>query len=106
MSLADLAAPPAAVADAAALIDRLDQAFSGGFARLAEEHLLALEAIQHAFAGTPLSSAVQSAVEGISRSEFLDKHFLVLAAARAALQGAQHDALVAQAAAALGRPAL
>jgi hypothetical protein len=105
MPLADLAAPPAAVADAAALIDRLDQAFSGGFARLAEEHLGALEALQHAFAGTPLSGAVQAAVEGIGRSEFLDKHFLALAAARAALQGAQHDALIAQASAALGRPA-
>lgn len=105
MPLADLAAPPVAVADAADLIDRLDQAFSGGFARLGEAHLDALDALQRAFAGTPLAPALSAAVEGITRSEFLDRHFLVLAAARAALQGAQHDALVAQASAALGRPA-
>jgi hypothetical protein len=105
MPLADLAAPPAAVADAAALIDRLDQAFSGGFARLGESHIEALDTLQRTFAGTPLAAPLQAAVEGIARSEFIDRHFLVLAAARAALQGAQHDALVAQASAALGRPA-
>lgn len=105
MPIADLAAPPAAVADAADLIDRLDQAFAGGFARLNEAHLDALDALQRTFAGTPLAAALTAAVEGIARSEFLDRHFLVLAAARAALQGAQHDALIAQAAAALGRPA-
>ncbi len=105
MPLADLAAPPAAVADAADLIDRLDQAFAGGFARLGEAHIAALDSLQRTFAGTPLAAPLAAAVEGIARSEFIDRHFLVLAAARAALQGAQHDALVAQASAALGRPA-
>lgn len=105
MPLADLATTPAAVVDAADLIDRLDSAFAGGFARLGEEHLAALAALEKSFARTPLAGALKEALEGISRSEFIDRHFLVLAAARAALQGAQHDALVAQAAAALGRPA-
>lgn len=105
MPLADLSAPPPAALEAAALIDRLDQAFSGGFARLGEEHLDALASLGRTFARTPLSGALEQALDGISRSEFIDRHFLVLAAARAALQGAQHDALAAQAAAALGRPA-
>jgi hypothetical protein len=42
-------------------------------------------------------------VAAIGRSEFVDRHFAALAAARAALQGAQHDALRAQVHAALGR---
>ncbi|EYF08764.1 hypothetical protein [Chondromyces apiculatus] len=103
MPLTDLTTPPAAAAEAAALLDRLDQSFSGGFARLHGEHLDALASLGRAFSGTPLAGALGEALEGISRSEFLDRHFLVLAAARAALQGAQHDALAAQAAGALGR---
>jgi len=105
MPLADLATPPAAVADAADLIDRIDNAFAGGFARLSEDHLAALDALGRTFARTPLAKPLAEALDGIRRSEFIDRHFLVLAAARAALQGAQHDALAAQAAAALGRPA-
>src|SRR5205823_2905039 len=37
------------------------------------------------------------------RNEFVEQHFVALAAARTAIQGAQHDALRQQAAAALGR---
>ncbi|AKT43091.1 hypothetical protein [Chondromyces crocatus] len=104
MPLADLATPPAAVLDTEALLDSLDQSFSGGFARLHGEHLDALASLGRAFTGTPLAGALTEALEGIGRSEFVDRHFLVLAAARAALQGAQHDALAAQAGSALGRP--
>lgn len=105
MPLSDLQSPPPAVGHAAALIDRLDQAFLGGFARLGGDHLATLGALGQAFAGTPLGAPLSDAIAGIGRSEFLDRHFLLLAAARTALQGAQHDALIAHASAALGRPA-
>ena len=105
MPLADLTTPPAAALDAAALLDRIDAAFAGGFARLDEEQLDALSSLGRTFSRTPLAAPLEQALQGITRSEFIDRHFLVLAAARAALQGAQHDALAAQAAAAVGRPA-
>lgn len=105
MPLSDLTTPPPAVRNAAELISRIDQAFLGGFARLGADHLATLETLDHAFAGTPLGNALTQAIAGIRRSEFLDRHFLVIAAARSALAGAQHDALLAQAASALDRPA-
>lgn len=105
MALADLKAPPDSVAPAAAAIDRLDDALVTGFGRLSSAHLEGLAALQRAFAATPLGGELATAIQSLARSEFVDRHFLVLAAARCALQGAMHDALLAQAAAALGRPA-
>jgi hypothetical protein len=106
MPLADLAAAavPERVALADDLVTRVDHALLGGFARLSSEGLAALEALGRAFAGTPLAAGLAGAVAGVSKSEFVDRHFLVIAAARASIQGAQHDALIAQLSAALGRP--
>ena len=104
MALADLKAPPDSLAPAAAALDRLDEALVAGFGRLSSAHLEGLAALQRAFAATPLAGELAAAIAGLARSEFVDRHFLVLAAARCALQGAMHDALLAQAAAALGRP--
>src|SRR5580704_17142882 len=104
MALADLAAVPESVARADELVARIDQALLGGFARLSGEGLAALESLGRTFAGTPLGAGLAEAVTGVSKSEFVDRHFLVIAAARAAIQGAQHDALMAELGRALGRP--
>lgn len=104
MPLSDLAPLPEPFTHATALLARLDQAFLGGFARLGHEQLGALESLGRAFSSTPLGPSLREALAGLTRSEFLERHFLVLAAARSALQGAQHDALLAQACTALGRP--
>jgi hypothetical protein len=104
MALADLAAVPESVTRADDLVARLDQALLGGFARLSGDGLAAIESLSRSFAGTPLGPGLAEAVEGVSKSEFVERHFLVIAAARAAIQGAQHDALMDQLSAALGRP--
>ena len=103
--LSSLRAIPEGVTHAASLIGALDEAFAVGFGRLGVEQLRALDALGRACGGTPLARPVSDALAAMKRSELVEKHFLALAAARAALQGAQHDALLAQAAAALGRPA-
>jgi hypothetical protein len=96
---------PEGVAHAAGLVAGLDEAFSVGFGRLGAEQLKALDALGRTFAGTPLARPVAEALASVRRSEFVEQHFVALAAARASLQGAQHDALSAQAARALVREA-
>jgi len=104
MALRDLKASPASVSEADAALDGLDDALVGGFGRLSAANLEALHGLQRSFAATPLAGELAAAIAGISRSEFLDRHFLALAAARSAVLGAIHDALLEQACAALGRP--
>jgi hypothetical protein len=103
MPLGDLSRTPTPVLEAGALLSRLDEAFVGGFARLSDSGLETLESLARAFGATPLAQPLRAAVSGIARSELLEPHFLALASARAALQGARHDALLEQACAALGR---
>ena len=85
------------------LIAQVDALFADGFARLGSTQLDALHALTQAFAATPLGPALTKASAAIGQSEFLESHFLRLAAARSALQGAQHDALLDQACQALKR---
>lgn len=103
MPLIDLRSVPESVAPTMELVSRLDEAFESGFGRLTGGQLEALGSLARCFQGTPLHAALAEAVAGLSRSEFLDRHFAALAAARSAAYGAVHDALVAQASAALGR---
>lgn len=95
---------PEGVKHAAGLITGLDEAFAVGFGRLGPEQIRALDAVGKTFTGTPLARPVSEALAAVRRSEFMEKHFVAIAAARAALQGAQHDALSAQVSTALGRP--
>ncbi len=104
MSYADLKTSPETISAADQAIAALDNAFVTGFGRLSSANLEAFASLQRSFAATPLGDAFAEAIAGIGRSEFLDRHFLVIAAARSAVQGAAHDALLAQACAALGRP--
>jgi hypothetical protein len=103
MSLSDLLAIPEPVSQAADVLAGFDGCLRVGFGRLGPEQGQALQALTRICAGTPLQEPVATAVEALTRSEFLDQHFAALAAARAALQGAQYDALRAHAAEALGR---
>jgi len=103
MNLAALSTPPPGVEPATGLIAGLDQCLALGFARLGPTQHEALESLVGTFAGTPLEAPLSAATPAMRRSEFLVKHFCSLAAARAALQGAQYDALFRQAATALGR---
>src|SRR5947209_5787761 len=103
MSLQALLAVPENVRQAGAVVAALDRCFVVGFGRLGPEQHAALQALERVCAGTPLGGAVKNAVAALGRSEFVDRHFAALAAARAALQGAQYDALRAQARTALGR---
>lgn len=105
MPIQDLLAAPDGVQKAAALIAGLDRCFVVGFGRLGPEQTQALQALGRVCAGTPLNGPVGAAVEALGRNEFVERHFAAVAAARAALQGAQHDALRKQAAEALGRTA-
>jgi hypothetical protein len=100
----DLASLPDGVDEAIGLVDGLDEALMHGFARLGDEHRARLDGLAATFAGTPLGPAVAEAVAAVDRGEFLARSFLGLASARVALLGAAHDALVARAREALGRP--
>ncbi|WP_240911542.1 hypothetical protein [Paludisphaera soli] len=95
---------PPGVDEALGLAGQLDDALLHGFARLGDEHRDRLEALAGVFEGSPLGPAVAEAVAAVGRSEFVARSFLTLASARVALLGAAHDALLAQAREALGRP--
>ena len=94
---------PAGVDEALGLVERLDECLVHGFARLGDEQRRSLDAVAGAFGGSPLGPAVEDAVESVGRSEFMPRAFLAMASARVAMLGAVHDALVAQARAAIGR---
>lgn len=102
--IVDLRTVPEPVAQTAELIAQLDEVFETGFGRLSSANLQTLASLSACFHGTPLAEPLQAAIAGLGRSEFIDRHFAVLAAARASAHGAMHDALLVQACAALGRP--
>jgi hypothetical protein len=104
MSINELLDIPEGVQHAAEVIAGLDCCFVVGFGRLGPDQTRALQALERICSGTPLEQAVSAAVAAVGRNEFVERHFTALAAARAAIQGAQYDALRAQAAHALGRP--
>ncbi|HKI31204.1 MAG TPA: hypothetical protein VKA46_05015 [Gemmataceae bacterium] len=103
MGLKELLSVPDGVRHAAAVIAGLDRCFVVGFGRLGPEQAQSLQVLARLCSGTPLKDAVGAAVEALTRNEFVECHFAALAAARAALQGAQYDALRKHAAEALGR---
>jgi hypothetical protein len=99
-----LASLPAGVDETLDLVERFDEALLHGFARLGEAHREQLDELAGVFAGSPLGPVVAEAVAAVGRSEFVARYFLALSAARVALLGAAHGALVAQAREALGAP--
>lgn len=89
-----LATLPAGYVELESMLDALDECFMLGFSRIGQEQINAMQAIKRVFMGTPLEAKVTACVDALCRLEFMEQHFTVLAAARAALQGAQHDALL------------
>lgn len=88
------------------LIAEFDQCFLVGFANLSQQHQQTLNALQRVFRGTPLQQPLTDACAAISALEFVERHFSVLAAVRAALQGVLFDTLQTRAREVIGRAAV
>ena len=104
-SFSSLSVLPAGVAEAADVIAKLDHCFVVGFGRMSEREVSAVSALPRLLEKTPLASRVKEACDALLRSEFVERHFVSLACARAALQGAMTDALATQVSGVLGRTA-
>jgi hypothetical protein len=104
-NLAALQEVPAPVRQAGEVLAGLDRCLLVGLGRLGADEQGHLDRLGAVFVGTPLQGPVEEALAGLRRRESAPRYGVILAAARAAVQGAQHDALAAQAAEALGRPA-
>jgi hypothetical protein len=102
MSNAPLSTTPESVAHADALLKALDRCFVSGFSRLGNEHRQTLDSVARVFTGSPLAEPVAAAAAALGRGEVTEDHLVMLACARESLAGARHDALAAQACAALG----
>ncbi|WP_280455244.1 hypothetical protein [Nocardia brasiliensis] len=103
VQLAALAEAPAGVAAAMDAVRGFDTALVNGFARVSEPQSAALTALAAAVTGSPLAEAVAAAVAEVNTGALGPDALTALAAARAALLGAVHDALLDQADKALGR---
>jgi hypothetical protein len=75
------------------LISEFDRCLALGFSRLAEPEHEVFERLKAIFAGTPLAGGLEEAVQGVLQSTLTERHFAVLASARAALQGSQYGAV-------------
>ncbi len=87
---------PPGLEESAQLIADLDDCFFCGFSRLGEQNLDALRSLSATFSGTPLEERLSEAVDQFSRAQFSREAFQTMAAARAAIQGARHDAITDQ----------
>jgi hypothetical protein len=90
--------------DALAAVDAFDRVLVAGLLRPQPAQAAGLTQFAHAVAGTPLASRAAEAVEKAAAGAASENHFVALAAARAALFGSVHDALMTQVAEATGRP--
>ena len=86
--LDSLATPPPALFPAQAMLTHLDDCLALGFGRLGAEQHGALGSWGRALGGSPLGPRLSEALSALRRSEFLERHFVAVAAARAAVQGA------------------
>ncbi|OPC78506.1 hypothetical protein B4N89_38800 [Embleya scabrispora] len=86
-----------------AVVDAFDRTLVGGLLRPHPTQAGALAELAAAVAGTPLAGRVAEAAEKAAAGTASEDHLVALAAARTALLGAAHDALVARADEAIGR---
>jgi hypothetical protein len=100
-----LASAPDGLDEAIAAVDAFDQALVAGLVRSQPAQAVGLAHLTEAVAGTPLASRVAEAAEKAAAGVAGEDHFVALAAARTALLGAAHDALMAQVQEATGRSA-
>jgi hypothetical protein len=90
--------------EALAAVDAFDQALVGGLLRPQPAQAAGLAQLAQAVAGSPLAARAAEAAEKAAAGVADEDHFTALAAARAALLGSVHDALLARAVEAAGRP--
>ncbi|MER7013473.1 hypothetical protein ABT324_18805 [Saccharopolyspora sp. NPDC000359] len=98
-----LAEPVAGLAEALAAVEAFDRALTSGLLRPDAADLAELAG---AVAATPLAGAVAEAADKAVAGAAGEDHFTALAAARTAVLGAVHDALVNRIAEATGQPAI
>ncbi|MGV9702420.1 hypothetical protein [Streptomyces sp. NPDC003483] len=84
-------------------VDGFDRALAGGLLRPGPAEAAGLTGLADAVAGTPLADRVAGAAGKAAAGVASEDDFLALAAARAALLGSVHDALVARADEVTGR---
>lgn len=89
--------------EALTAVDAFDRALAGGLLRPGPAEAAGLTGLADAVAGTPLAARVAEAAGKAAAGVASEDDFLALAAARAALLGSVHDALVARADEVTGR---
>jgi hypothetical protein len=98
-----LAAAIAGLGEALAAVDAFDQVLIAGLLRPQPAQAAGLTQLADAVAGTPLASRVAEAAEKAAAGAASEDHLAALAAARTALLGSVHDALMTQVTEAVGR---
>ncbi|GGV85159.1 hypothetical protein GCM10010294_64410 [Streptomyces griseoloalbus] len=89
--------------EALAAVDGFDEVLVGGLLRPQPAQAVGLAGLASAVAGSPLAVRVAEAAEKAAAGAAGEEHFVALAAARTALLGSVHDALVVRAEEAVGR---
>lgn len=90
--------------EALAAVDAFDRALVAGLLRPQPAQAVGLTELAHAVTGTPLAAKVAEAAEKTAAGAASEDHFVALSAARTALLGSVHDALMTRAQEATGRP--
>ncbi|MEU2671149.1 hypothetical protein ABZ622_20210 [Streptomyces sp. NPDC007164] len=90
--------------EALAAVDGFDRALVAGLLRPQPAQSAGLTGLAHAVAGTPLAARVAEAAEKAAGGAASEDHFVALAAARTALLGSVHDALMTRIEESTGRP--
>ncbi|MFE4578037.1 hypothetical protein [Streptomyces chartreusis] len=90
--------------EALAAVDGFDEVLVAGLLRPQPVQAHGLAALAEAVAGSPLAARVAEAAEKTAAGAAGEDHFVALAAARTALLGSVHDALVLRVEEAVGRP--
>ncbi|GAA0680995.1 hypothetical protein OOK44_33905 [Streptomyces cellulosae] len=90
--------------EALAAVDGFDGVLVGGLLRPQPAQAVGLAGLADAVAGSPLAARVAEAAEKAAAGAADEDHYMALAAARTALLGSVHDALVARVEEVVGRP--
>ncbi|WSB94344.1 hypothetical protein OG805_28950 [Streptomyces cellulosae] len=90
--------------EALAAVDGFDGVLVGGLLRPQPAQAVGLAGLADAVAGSPLAGRAAEAAEKAAAGAADEDHYMALAAARTALLGSVHDALVARVEEAVGRP--
>ncbi|MGV9954461.1 hypothetical protein ACWDU0_21565 [Streptomyces cellulosae] len=90
--------------EALAAVDGFDGVLVGGLLRPQPAQAVGLAGLADAVAGSPLAGRVTEAAEKAAAGAADEDHYMALAAARTALLGSVHDALVARVEEVVGRP--